>query len=413
MRCASPPDSVGAERSSARYPSPTSSRNARRELISASTSRAMALSRPCSFRPANVSRMLPTDCAVSAAIDSLRKRTLRATSLSRSPSQPAQTLSASAPSLHHHSSPRLLLVEAAQFQAGAVTLLAPAVLGVEREQARIELGEAARARRTGATRGEDRGSSVLDHVHDALAEIERRSQGGAQLALCARRHCDGRDRQLDRVLMKPRQPRPFVRRQQRAVDAQMRIALLRSPRGQVRVVTLARHDERRQHFDLLAAVVLEHASRDGLEALRLDRHVAVGAELRAELDVEQAQEVIDLRQRRDRALAAAAAGALLDRNCRRDAEDRIHVGTRRGLHELARISIERFEVAALPLAEHDVERERRLARARDARHDRKAVARQLDVDVLQVVLARAVNGDGRNGDIPHFAGARAAPGPAT
>jgi hypothetical protein len=62
------------------------------------------------------------------------------------------------------------------------------------------------------------------------------------------------------------------------------------------------------------------------------------------------------------------------------------------------------EVAALPLAEHDVERERRLARARDARHDRKAVARQLDVDVLEVVLARAVNGDGRNGDIPHFAG---------
>ena len=176
----------------------------------------------------------------------------------------------------------------------------------------------------------------------------------------------------------------------------MRVALLCGPRGEVRVVTLARHDQRREQSDLLAAVVLEDARRDGLEALRLDRHVAVRTVLRPELHVEQPQEVVDLGQRRDGALAAAAAGALLDRDRRRNAEDRIDVGTRSRLHELPRVRVQRFQVAALPFAEHDVERERRLARAGHARHDREAVARHLDVDVLQVVLARAVDGDHRS-----------------
>ena len=128
-------------------------------------------------------------------------------------------------------------------------------------------------------------------------------------------------------------------------------------------------------------------------ALRLDRHVAVRAVLHAELDVEQAQEVMDLGQRADRALAAAAAGALLDRDRRRDAEDRIDVGPRRGLHELPRVRVQRLEVATLAFGEQDVEGERRLAGAGDTGDHREALARNLDVDVLQVVLARVVHDD--------------------
>ena len=52
--------------------------------------------------------------------------------------------------------------------------------------------------------------------------------------------------------------------------------------------------------------------------------------LRAELDVQQAQEMVDLGQRRDGALAAAAARALFDRHRRWDAEDRIDVGPAAG-----------------------------------------------------------------------------------
>jgi hypothetical protein len=114
---------------------------------------------------------------------------------------------------------------------------------------------------------------------------------------------------------------------------------------------------------------------------------AVRAVLHAELHVEQAQEVVDLGQRADRALAPAAAGALLDGDGRRDAEHGVDVGPRRRLHELARVGVERFEVAALALGEEDVEGQRGLARAGHAGDDGEAVARDVDVDVLQVVLA--------------------------
>jgi hypothetical protein len=49
--------------------------------------------------------------------------------------------------------------------------------------------------------------------------------------------------------------------------------------------------------------------------------------LHAELHVQQAQEMVHLGQRADRALATATAGALLDRDRRRDAEDGVDVGT--------------------------------------------------------------------------------------
>ena len=100
----------------------------------------------------------------------------------------------------------LLLVETAQLQSRAEAFAAPAVLGIEGEQARIELCEAARAGRARAARGEDRGAGrsfpvLLDDVHDALAEVERSSERSAQLALGARRHGNRGDRQLDRVLV--------------------------------------------------------------------------------------------------------------------------------------------------------------------------------------------------------------------
>ena len=73
--------------------------------------------------------------------------------------------------------------------------------------------------------------------------------------------------------------------------------------------------------------------------------------------------------------------------------DRIDFGSRRRLHELTRIGIERFEIATLSLVEQDVERERGFAGARNSGDHREAVARDLDVDVLQVVLARPAHDD--------------------
>src|SRR5690606_30711259 len=187
------------------------------------------------------------------------------------------------------------------------------------------------------------------------------------------------------------------------VHAQVREAPGRRPLGEVGVDALARDDEGREQADTPAAVVAQDARRDVLEGLRLDRDVAVGAVLDARLDVERPQEVVDLGQRGDGALAAAPAGALFDRNGGRHAEDPVDVGPRRRLHELAGVGIERFEVAALAFAEHDVEREGGLAGPGHARDDSERVARDLDVDVLQVVLARMVHEDRVATALPHGA----------
>ena len=179
-----------------------------------------------------------------------------------------------------------------------------------------------------------------------------------------------------------------------AVDAQLFVAARAGPFRELGVVTLAGHDQRRQQQDARILVLLEQALGDGLRGLRFDGDVAGGAELRAQLHVEQAQEVIDLGERGHRALAAAAAGALLDGDRGRNAVDRIHVRPRRGLHELARVRVQRFEIAALAFVEDDVERQRGFARARHAGDDGEGFARNRDVDVAQVMFARVVDDDG-------------------
>ena len=63
------------------------------------------------------------------------------------------------------------------------------------------------------------------------------------------------------------------------------------------------------------------------------------------------------------------------------------------MHHRAGVGIEAFEVASLPFGKDDVEGERRFAGARGPRHDREAVARQRDGDVLEVVFPRAFDAD--------------------
>src|SRR4029077_11580836 len=69
----------------------------------------------------------------------------------------------------------LLRIEAGHLDARAEAVLAPAVLGVEGKQARIEFAEAAAAVRAGALGREHRDAAALrsQHVHQPLAEVER------------------------------------------------------------------------------------------------------------------------------------------------------------------------------------------------------------------------------------------------
>ena len=186
-------------------------------------------------------------------------------------------------------------------------------------------------------------------MHDTFPVLERGRKPRTQLCFILRRDLHVRDRQLDRVFDETRKTRPAVSRKERAVHAQMRVALPGRPLRQVRIHALAPDDERRQQPDACAAEVAEDARHDAVHTLRLDRHIAIGAVLRTELHVPAAQKVIDLGKRRDCPLTAATARTLLDRDGRRNAEDRVHVGPRGSLHELACIGVERLQVAALSL----------------------------------------------------------------
>jgi hypothetical protein len=84
-------------------------------------------------------------------------------------------------------------------------------------------------------------------------------------------------------------------------------------------------------------------------------------------------------------------GLLLDGDGRREPFYLINVGTLDAADELARVCRERFDETALALCVNGIEGERRFARTRYTRYYGELVARYLNVDVLEVVLARTLN----------------------
>src|SRR5690606_36024112 len=81
------------------------------------------------------------------------------------------------------------------------------------------------------------------------------------------------------------------------------------------------------------------------------------------------------------------------------AVDGVDVRPRRRLHELAGVGVQRLEITALALVEQDVEGDGALAGAGQAGDDGELLARDADVDVLEVVLAGVVDLDGLVADV--------------
>jgi hypothetical protein len=103
--------------------------------------------------------------------------------------------------------------------------------------------------------------------------------------------------------------------------------------------------------------------------------------------VQQAQIVIDLRDRAHRRPWVARGGLLVDRDRRTQALDEVDVGFVHLPEELPGVRGQRLDVAPLPLGEDRVEGERGLPGAAEAGEDDQAVAGQVEGYVLQVVLA--------------------------
>ena len=109
----------------------------------------------------------------------------------------------------------------------------------------------------------------------------------------------------------------------------------------------------------------------------MDRPAAVDAVLFADLGVEQAQVMIDFRDRGDGGFSAALAQALLDGDGGRNAGDVVDVGARHHFEKLPRVGGQAVDIAALAFGVNDVEGQRRLSRTAEAGEDDEAVARNV------------------------------------
>ena len=157
------------------------------------------------------------------------------------------------------------------------------------------------------------------------------------------------------------------------------------------VLALAPAHDRRDHAEARALLELADLVDDLLHALPGDGPPALRAVRVPDAGVEQAQVVVDLGDRAHGGPRVAGGRLLVDGDGRRETLDAVHVRLVHLAEELARVGGEALDVAALALGVDGVEGERRLARAGEAGDDDEAVARQPQGDVLEVVLAGAVD----------------------
>ena len=179
----------------------------------------------------------------------------------------------------------------------------------------------------------------------------------------------------------------------RAVDAKAHEALRLHVVEEFGEFAFALADHRRQHHHAgvrgQAQCRIDHLRH----ALRLQRQFVNRTVRRADARVQQPQIVVDFGDGADGRARIVRRRALLDRNRRRKPFDQIDVGLFHQLQKLARVSRQRFDVAALAFRVQRVERERRLARARQSRDHDQPVPRQIEIDVFQIVRACAPHSD--------------------
>ena len=216
-----------------------------------------------------------------------------------------------------------LALLAGELHTRAHAVGAPAVLAVVGKQARVQLGVAGAAHRTGtlgrkhaqgaqACRGcaglhqLPQAGQIAQHMHHALAMHQRIGQRLAQGSFVLGRDIQAHHRQLNGVLLEPVNAREVGGGQKVAVHPQVGVAAWAGPVGQLGVDALAVHDQGRQQANVLAAVGFEQLRGNALWSLGCDRRAIVNAMLGAQLDIQQAQEMPDLGGGADRGFATAA-----------------------------------------------------------------------------------------------------------
>ena len=159
------------------------------------------------------------------------------------------------------------------------------------------------------------------------------------------------------------------------------------------VLALPISHHRREDLDAGALCQREDPIGHLLHGLARDGTVAPVAVGLSDPGVEEPQVVVDLGGGSDRGARVLAHGLLLDRDGGRQTLDGVDVGLGHLLEKLARVGGERLDVAPLALGVEGVEGEGGLARSGEAGDDDQAIARNPEVQILEVVLACAAYAD--------------------
>ena len=284
-------------------------------------------------------------------------------------------------------------------QAGAGR--AGAVRAVEAKGARLDLRQADAALNAGETLAEEtvlgliRIGYVADHQH-AIAQAQRgldrvgeprRIQSGLRIAVdhqAIYHRFDG----MHLVAVKLDIVVDLVHL---AVDAHTHKAGLAHILEDLLVFAFARVDQRRHQQQPSAVGQCQQGIDDLLHGLLANRRAAVGAVGEADAREEQAQIVVDLGDRAHGRARVAAGALLVDRNGRAETLDLVHVRLFHQSQKLAGVGRKRFDITTLTFGVDGVKGQAGLARSRQAGENHHFVARDFQVDILEVMFACAAN----------------------
>jgi len=266
---------------------------------------------------------------------------------------------------------------------------------VEGEQAGLEFAD--RVVADGA------GELGVEHVFDAAIHFERngaavgqpqrRLEAFGQPLLHVGADLEPVDHHVDVVLFGFLQLGQFVEFVGLAVDPEAHIAARLHLGEDIEKLALAVARHRRQDHELRLFRQGKHRVHHLRHGLRLQRDIVIRAVGRAGPGEQQPQIIVDLGDGAHRGARVVAGGLLLDRDGRRQALDQVDIRLVHQLQELAGVGRQALDVAPLAFGVQRVERQRRLARARQAGDHHQLVARDVEVDVLEVVGARAADRD--------------------
>ena len=126
-----------------------------------------------------------------------------------------------------------------------------------------------------------------------------------------------------------------------------------------------------------------------IDRLLTDFPAADGAMGDADSRIEQTQIVVNLRHRADGGAGILGGGFLIDRNGGGEALNVVEIRLLHLPEELTRIGGERLDIAPLAFRVDGVERKRGLSGAGQSREYDQLVARDVQINVFEVVLSRA------------------------